>query len=408
MLQTMSAARTLVLIGVAVGGFSLRSATGSLAAVMDRVQHDLGMTPAVAGLLTALPVICFAVVGAMTPRLSRRHGPEWAMVAGLVGVVLGLAGRAAAPNSMLFLLGSLVALAGAAVGNVVVPPLVKRYFPDRLGLLSGIYAMTAAAGVGIPAAVMLPLSDALGGWRGGLAVWAPVAVVGLLVWLPVLRGARAEDVTPRSGPPLWRSRTALALTAYFGLQAVGGYGVSGWLTVIYIDAGVPAHTAGIYLAVTAILAVPFMLGMPVLAARGPGWTSALMIGIWVTVTAGYLGLMLAPVSHALLWALLLSAAHPGFSIAIVLVGLRTATPASTARLSAMVQSGGYALAAAGPFVMAVLRGTSGSWTAPLLLLLGAAAAQLAVGLVAARPGTVEHADPRRPAEMLVAPAPLGR
>jgi CP family cyanate transporter-like MFS transporter len=407
----MSATRTLVLVGVVVGGFGLRSATGSLAAVMDRVQHDLGMSPAVAGLLTALPVISFAVVGALTPRMARRHGPEWAMVVGLAAIVAGLAGRAAAPDGALFLLGSLLALAGAAVGNVVVPPLVKRHFPDRLGLLSGLYAMSAAAGVGIPAAVMAPLSDALGGWRGGLAVWAPVAAIGLLVWLPVLRDARAEDVTPRTGPPLWRSRTALALTAYFGLQAIGGYGVSGWLAVIYIDAGVPPHTAGIYLAVTAILAVPFMLCMPVLAARGPGWTSALMIGIWVTVTAGYLGLMIAPVSHALLWAVLLSAAHPGFSIAVVLVGLRSATPASTARLSAMVQSGGYALAAAGPFAMAVLRGSSGGWTVPLLLLVVAATLQLGVGLVAARPGAVDHTDhtdPVRPAAGVAEPAPVGR
>ncbi|MGD9529711.1 MFS transporter [Pseudonocardia sp.] len=404
----MSATRTLVLIGVVVGGFSLRSATGSLAAVMDRVQSDLGMSPAVAGLLTALPVICFAAVGALTPRMARRHGPEWAMVAGLVAIVAGLAGRAAAPGAPTFLLGSLLALAGAAVGNVVVRPLVKRYFPDHLGPLSGLYAMSAAAGVGVPAALTLPLGDALGGWRGGLAAWAPVAVIGLLVWLPVLREARPEDVTPRTGPPLWRDRTALALTAYFGLQALGGYCVSGWLAVIYIDAGVAPHTAGIYLALTAILAVPFMLGMPVLAARGPGWTSGLMIGMWVTVCAGYAGLMVAPASHALVWALLLTAVHPGFSIAVVLIGLRSATPAATARLSAMVQSGGYALAAAGPFAMAVLRGTSGGWTVPLLLLVVTATLQLAVGLVAARPGTVDQSHPVHPAERASERAPAGR
>lgn len=385
----MSRTRALVLVGVVLAGFSLRSATGSLAAVMDRVQVELGMSPAVAGLLAALPVICFAVVGALTPRMSRRHGPEWAMVAGLAAIAAGLAGRAAAPESLTFLLGSLLALSGAAAGNVVVPPLVKRYFPDRLGLLSGLYAMTAAAGVGVPAALTLPLGDALGGWRAGLAVWAPLAALAVLPWLPLLRGARAARLaeTPevRTGAPLWRSGTALALTAYFGLQAVGGYGVSSWLPVIYIDAGVAPATAGLLLALGTILAVPLMIGMPVLAARGAGWTGGLMAGLWATSCAGYLGLMLAPAAHPLLWAFLLTAVHPGFSLAVLLIGLRSPTPAVAARMSAMVQSGGYALAAVGPFGMGVLRGGTGSWTVPVALLAVAATVQLAVGLVAARP-----------------------
>lgn len=392
----MARTRTLVVVGVVLTGLSLRSAVGSLGAVLDQVRDGLGMSAAAAGLLTALPVLCFAVVGAVTPRGARRLGPGAVLLVGLAAIAAGLAGRAFAPGTTTFLLGSAVTLAGAAVGNVVLPVLIKQYFPDRIGAMTGLYSMSAAAGVALPAALTVPVGDALGwGWRGGLVVWAPVALLAVLPWLGVLRATAAGSSGPQvpAGRLPWRNPVALALLGYFGLQSLAAFTVVGWFPTILVDAGVPAQTAALLLALTAALAIPFNLLVPVLAARGPVHTRAVVVVVGTVVFAGYLGLLLAPAAAPLLWAVLLTAAHLGFPLAIVLIGLRTRTPAGTARLSGFVQSGGYAIAAAGPLGVGILYGVGGTWTAPLALLLGTTVLQVLLGLVAARPGAVDEADP---------------
>jgi CP family cyanate transporter-like MFS transporter len=396
----MAGTRVFVVAGVVLTGLSLRSAVGSLGAVLDQVRDGLGMSAAAAGLLTALPVLCFAVVGAVSPRIARRLGPGTALLVGLAAIAAGLAGRAFAPGTTTFLLGSAVALAGAAVGNVVLPVLIKQHFPDRIGALTGLYSMSAASGVALPAALTVPVGDALGwGWRGGLAVWAPVALLAVLPWLG-MRPATARSTGPdaAAGRAPWRHPVALALLGYFGLQSLGAFTVVGWLPTILVDAGVAAPTAALLLALTAALAIPFNLLVPVLAARGPGHTRAVVVLVGLIVFAGYLGLLLAPAAAPLLWAVLLTAAHLGFPLAIVLIGLRTRTPSGTARLSGFVQGGGYTIAAVGPLGVGILYGASGSWTVPLVLLLGSTVLQVLAGLLAARSGTVDDPEPAGVAE----------
>ncbi len=381
--------RVLLVAGVMLSGFSLRPAVTSVGALLPVLRAELPLSGTAAGVLTALPTLCFAALGPATPRLARRLGVERVVGGAFLLVGFGVAVRAAAGGPGTFLAGSVVTLAGIAAANVLGPPLVRRWFPDRAGAVTGLYAMSIAAGVALPAAVTVPVATATdAGWRAGIAVWAPVAVLAALPWLwpSVRRAAPTAGDRPSAadpGAPGPGRITVVALTAFFGLQSLGAFVVMGWLPAIYVDAGVPGRTAGMLLALTAALAVPFALAVPVLVDR-PRARPFLVLAIGAAGLAGWTGLLLDPAGPSWLWAVLLSALHCSYPLAIALVRVHSAGPAAELRLSGLVQTGGYALAVAGPLTTGVLRDATSGWTVPVAVVLALLVAQMVAGLLAAQ------------------------
>ncbi|MEB3366578.1 CynX/NimT family MFS transporter [Saccharopolyspora mangrovi] len=388
--------RGLVVIGIVLTALSLRSAVTSLGVVLDQVRESLDISATLAGVITALPVICFAGFGAVAPALSRRIGEQQVVLVGVIAIAVGLGGRAAAGEALGFVTGSVLALAGIAVANIVLPSLIKRHFPHRVGLMMGIYSMSAAASVALPAGVTVPLSDATGyGWRGGLGSWAVFAAVAMIPWMVLLRTGRHEASTVRHDQPrgcstaaLLRSRTALSLTAFFGLQSLNAYVMMGWLPAILTSAGLTSHNAALMLSVSALIAIPISLALPRIATRRDS-QRRYVVAIVAGGLAGYLGLLLAPTAAPLLWVMLLASLHGAFPLAVTLIALRAREPATATQLSGFVQSGGYVLAALGPLAIGALNDLTTTWTVPLIVLITTLVLELIVGLIAAQPRHVE-------------------
>ncbi|MDQ4119540.1 MAG: MFS transporter [Actinomycetota bacterium] len=342
------------------------------------------------GGLTALPTLCFAAFGSAAPRLAARLSVERVVAAAFLLVGAGILVRAAAAGPGLFLTGSLVTLAGVAAANVLGPPLVRRWFPGRAGAVTGLYAMSISAGMALPAAVSVPIAAAAGdaGWRAGIAVWAPIAVLAALPWLwpSVRRGVAVGDgPSAATAAPAGPGRvTTVALTAFFGLQSLGAFVVMGWLPAIVVDAGVPGSTAGLLLGSTAAVAMPLVLAVPVLADR-PLARPVLVVAISAAGLAAWTGLLLDPGGPYWLWAVLLASAHCAYPLAIALVRVHSIGAAAELRLSGIVQTGGYTLAVAGPLATGVLRDATSGWTVPVAVVLALLVAQAVAGLVAARP-----------------------
>jgi MFS transporter, CP family, cyanate transporter len=392
--------RGVVLAAVLVAGFNLRTAVTSLGALLEDVRAALLMDVATAGVLTALPVVCFAGLGALTPQAARRFGAHRMVAAGLVAIAVGLLGRSLAPGTGIFMAESLLALMGIAVVNVLLPPLVKEHFPNRIGLMTGLYSMSVAAGVSVPAAVSVPIGQITGhGWRGGLGIWGVLAAIAVVPWVVLaLQNRVAPRTRPHPGPAptgsrlrLVRSPTALALTVLFGMQSLNAFAIMGWLPAVYREAGLSADHAAALLGVTAALALPASLVIPIVAARhGP---NRYILAATLATAAGYSGLLAAPAGAPLLWAALLGSAHCMYPLAITLISLRSRDPATATRLSGFVQGGGYLIAALGPFAVGALLDATGGWTAPLTVLLAALSVQLIAGLLAGRPGHVDGEMP---------------
>ncbi|MFC9686282.1 CynX/NimT family MFS transporter, partial [Streptomyces sp. NPDC056948] len=426
----------LLVLGIVLSALNLRPAITSLGALLEEVRDGLGMSGSVAGLLTSVPPLCFAVFGVMAPRLARRFGAGAVVCAGMVAIATGLAIRPYAGGTAGFLAASALALMGIAVSNVLMPAIVKQWFPDRVGSMTGLYSMALALGTSLAAAITVPVSDALaGGWQSGLALWAGLAVAAILPWLPFVRGraaasgpgrradgdgatrdpgnpasvrteagredrseaGREKTSAPAASDPargeaprlrITRSRTAWALAVFFGLQATAAYITMGWMAQIFRDAGVAAGTAGLLLALTMAMGVPLAFVIPRLATRLPH-QGPIVLALGVCGLAGYAGLYLAPAGGAWAWALLLGVANCAFPLALTMVGMRARTGPGVAQLSAFAQSTGYLISIPGPLLVGVLYQHSGGWGLPITLMSALMIPQMAVGWLAGRNRTVE-------------------
>ncbi len=395
-------ATRLVVAGIVLSAVNLRPAITSLGALLEEVRDGLGMSGSVAGLLTSVPPLCFAVFGVMAPRLARRFGPAAVVCAGMAAIFTGLLIRPYAGGTAGFLAASALALMGIAVSNVLMPVIVKRWFPDRVGSMTGLYSMVLALGTALPAAVTVPLTHAMGGnWKPGLAVWAVLAAAAVVPWIPLVRkdrresapAARSASAPAAAGeqPPLRiaRSRTAWALAVFFGLQATAAYITMGWMPQIFRDAGVSAGTAGLLLAVTMVMGVPLAFVIPRIAARLPHQGPIVLV-LGGCGLAGYAGLYLAPAAGAWAWALLLGIANCAFPLALTMVGMRARSGPGVAQLSAFAQSTGYLISIPGPLLVGVLYQHSGGWGLPIALMAGLMLPQMVVGFLAGRNRTVEE------------------
>ncbi|MEU4476933.1 MFS transporter [Micromonospora sp. NPDC023966] len=386
----------LVLVGMLLVALNLRAAVTSLGALLDEIRDGLGLSGTMAGVVTTLPTIAFAGLGALTPWLVRRWPAARLLVVAMLALTVGQVLRVVTDSAAVFVLTSALALAGIAVANILLPMLVKQHFPHRTGLVTGAYTMTLTVGTTVAAASAVPVAHAFGSWRAGLGVWAGLAAVAVLPWVPLALRTRAARrraapavaaAAPARVRPA-RTRLGWAMAVYFGAQSLSGYAIMGWLAQLFRDAGYAPEAAGLLLAGVTALGVPVALMMPTLAGRLPT-LRPLVLSLTAFSTAAYLGLALAPHGLAPLWVLLLALGQGAFPLILTTIGLRARTAEGTVALSAFAQSTGYVIAALGPLLVGILYEATGGWTAPIGFLLVALAVQTTAGMVIARPRHIE-------------------
>lgn len=392
--------RGLIVAGIVALAVNLRGPISGVGPVLDVLTNDLSLSAVQVSLLTAAPVVCFGVFAVLTPRLTSRLGLDATAALALLVLAAGLLLRSAGTVGALFT-GTVLVSAVIAVGNVLLPVLVKRDAPRHPGVMTGAYTTTLTTSAAIGAAITVPLSSAYG-WQLGLGVWVLTTAVALGLWAPRVRTTRAgtKAATASSSKnsagmgPLLRVPLAWQVTVFFGIQSAIFYAMLAWLPSIYRAAGINASEAGLLLAVATLSGIPMALIVPGWAARTadqrlfPVVLSALVI-------AGFLGLLMAPTAIPVLWSMLIGSGMGGnFPLVLTLMVLRTASPADTSALSTMSQGLGYLIAAAiGPFAVGVLHDLTGGWTWPVLGLLALTIPQAATGWASGRAlviGQTEH------------------
>jgi CP family cyanate transporter-like MFS transporter len=375
------------LTALLLAAVNLRLAVTSIGPVLTEIRAGLGMSATVAGLLTSVPVLCFASIGLAAPRLARRFGPARVVLGGLLLLTAGLTIRPFTGGSALFLLFSAVALAGIALVNVLLPSIVKDRFPDRVGTVTGLYSVALNIGATTAAAATVPITDAFDGdWRLGLACWSLAAVVALPPWLLMARsrnvaaGAASDN---SDSVRVSRHPVAWALAVYFGMQSTSAYVIIGWLPDIYRDAGLSPALAGVLFAVTSLLGVPLSVLLSAYAGRLRSQSGiALTLGLFGI--AGWAGLFYSPAAAPWLWAVLLGVVNAAFPLALTMIALRGRTPATVVQLSAFAQSIGYLFAIPGPILVGALHDATGGWRVPLGLMAALMVPQIIAGMAAGR------------------------
>jgi len=385
---------TLLVVAVAAAGLNLRTAITSLPPLFPDLQTQLHLSTAALSLLAATPVICFGVVSAFTAWLNRRYGEEMILLVALVLLTAGLLLRGVAPGVMLFP-GTVLAASAIAVLNVLLSSMAKRRWPERAGLLIGIYLTTLSAGAILSSLLSVPLYDSSGSVQLALGVWAVPAALAVLLWLPQLRyrtvgvapaAADGTVVAPaRAGVKVYRYALTWQVTAFMALQSLLYYAALSWLPTIFQDRGDSAVTAGNLLALMGVGNLTTSLLVPVLAHRRPS-QRGLVVPSLIGTAAGLAGVLWAPLGSAPFWVLVLGVSQGScLGLAIFFMLARAPDAGVAASLSAFAQSVGYLVASAGPLVVGLLHSVTGSWNLPVALLLVLCAAELATGLLAGRP-----------------------
>jgi MFS transporter, CP family, cyanate transporter len=382
-------------IGVAIVlvAANLRPAVVGVSPLLSEIQSSERLSATTAGVLTALPVLCFGLMAPVAPLLARRIGIERALLAALVLLTAGFLVRSSGPLAALFA-GTVLIGSAIAVGNVLLPSLIKRDFAHRTGLMTGLYTMAIAGGGALAAGVTVPVAQAAGlGWRAALASWALFVVVALVCWLPHAR--RAERPVRVDGirvGGLWRDALAWQVTVYMGLQSLGYFAVTAWLPALLVDRGYDPVVAGWLLALSTAAGIAGATIAPMLATRGRR-QRGLALGITAVAAVGLLG-VLAPIGVEPVAVLLLGwAQSAALGLSLTLVAVRAPDAAHAAQLSGMAQSVGYVLAATGPFAVGALHDVTSGWTVPLLLLLALLAVQGTAGVLAGRDRLVRRRAP---------------
>lgn len=375
-------------VGLMLVALNLRPALSSLGPILPDVIRDTGITAVGASILTTAPVLCLGLFGFLAPKIAGRFGTERAILVFLVVLAAGTALRGLLSFPGL-LAGSIVA--GAAIGiiGVLLPGLVKRDFPDKASLMTGVYTMALCAGAAFAAGSAVPFQQAMGGsWPAALAVWAVPALVAALVWLPMAprRVPAASGAPPRVAKVtgLWRDPLAWQVTLYMGLQSAVAYMVFGWVAPMLRDRGLDPVMAGLVVSCSILVQVPAALVSPLLATRRPSQSFAAVL-LMVFTIVGLMGLFHAPLGSVWIWAVLLGIGQGGnFAVALTIIVLRSRDAHVAAHLSGMAQSVGYTLAATGPLGVGILHEWAGGWQAVSTLFICVCSVAAVFGIAAGR------------------------
>ncbi|MEQ2526849.1 MFS transporter [Bacillaceae bacterium CLA-AA-H227] len=371
--ETVTARNTLLIFGIIFVAFNLRPSITAVGPLIGSIRTDTGMSNSVAGLITTLPLLAFAFLSPLAPKLAQKIGKEMTIFLALIFLGVGLVIRSSGMVFTLFLGTAIVGL-GIAFCNVILPGIVKQSFPGKVGLMTGIYTVSMGTFAGIAPGISVPLANKLHmGWQGSLSVWIVLMGVALIVWFPQVRksefSARTKVFSTKktsmlSSPLAWR------VTLFMGLQSLIYFCFITWLPEMLYSQGISAATAGWMVSILQFSGIPANFIIPVIADRLSNQKS-LAIGIGALCLIGILGLLIGGNIILITFSIMCIGIGTGaaISLALTLIGLRVVNAEQAANLSGMAQSIGYFLAALGPFFLGFLFDILHSWTVPLLLLI---------------------------------------
>ncbi|MFF0830101.1 CynX/NimT family MFS transporter [Brevibacillus sp. NPDC003359] len=378
-----------VIVGIIFIAINLRAPLTSVGPLVGLIRDDVHISNTLAGMITTLPLLAFALFSPIVPKLGRKFGVEVMILFSIILLTFGVVLRSLSGIATLYIGTAVLGLA-IAVSNVLLPSLIKREFPRRIGLMTGVYSISMnllgaiASGISVPIAVGLGL-----GWQGALGIWGILSLVSVFFWLPQMKRRHVETdtlhkQTADSSVNLWCSALAWQVTLFMGLQSMIFYVLITWLPEILKQQGISSDQSGWLLSIMQLALLPFTFVVPIIAGRMSSQRSLVTITT-ILLLIGTLGLLYGSSNLIVLWIIVLGIGGGfAFSLSMMFFGLRTENAQQAAELSGMAQSVGYLLAAIGPTLFGYLHDVTDSWTIPLLILVCASALLFIFGLGAAR------------------------
>jgi CP family cyanate transporter-like MFS transporter len=380
--------RGFALAGIILVVLNLRPAITSLSPIYDQIGRSIPLNSTALGILGMLPPLAFALFGFLTPSLISRLGLERSLLLAMALVCTGQVFRSFSNDIWLFGITSLVSLAGMGFGNVLLPPVIKSYFPDRIGLVTSIYTSLIAISAALPSLLAVPVTQ-IAGWRVSTGMWSVLALFALGPWLLLLRDSPGQAQTGQyQRYPAWRWPITWGITILFAVGVLNNYTLIAWLPkILTASAGVSHAEAGLMLSMYNLIGIPHGLLVPAILSRTRRPFVVIAVG-GACLLVGYLGLNYFPL-FAWGWILCAGVGLMLVPISLTLINLRSRTEDGAAALSSFTQGTGYLIGAVGPVVVGGLHSVTNQWTAAFWFLSITALVALGAGTLAARPGFIE-------------------
>jgi CP family cyanate transporter-like MFS transporter len=380
----------LFIAGIVLVAFNLRPAITSLGPLLGMIQDDVKLAHWSSGLLMSLPLIVFAIMSPLVPKIASQLTNEKTLLIGLTSLLIGISIRSI-PMVFFLFTGTLLVGLGIAIGNVLLPAIVKDKFPKKFGLMTSVYSTSIgliaslASGISVPLAINSNL-----GWQGAQIVWGLPVIIALIVWALLFKNNQGEPSVIRhkqgtQSKQMWRSLLAWQIAIFMGFQSLLFYVTISWLPEILHSHGISLETAGWLLSFTQLVGLPASFFIPVLAGR---FESQVWIAFMLSMCSvlGYSGLLLGSSYPMLILSIILIGIALGgsFPLALSYIGLRARNGQQAAALSGMAQSTGYVLAAVGPLVIGYLYDVTHVWTVPILMLIVVSFVVMIFGMLSGR------------------------
>jgi len=201
--------RVLALTLLWLCGACLRLTVLAVPPVVPLLHADLHLTETGVGWLSSLPPMLFAVAAIPGALLIARFGLIPALIVGLLLNALGSAARAAVAAPAMLYASTIVMAAGVSIMQPSLPPLVRAWFPQRIGFATAVYTTGLLIGEILAASLTIPLVLPLAhhSWRLNFVFWSiPVLITAALVaiFAPRLGGTPgAKPAAPLAGRRWW-------------------------------------------------------------------------------------------------------------------------------------------------------------------------------------------------------------
>ncbi|MDL4841122.1 CynX/NimT family MFS transporter [Aquibacillus rhizosphaerae] len=387
--QTKPSIKQIILIsGIILVAFNLRPAITSVGPLIGIIRDDLGLANWNAGLITSLPLLAFATMSPLAPKLGNKLGNEKTILAGLLLLFLGIIIRSMAFTPTIYIGTTLVGL-GVAICNVLLPGLIKEKFPNNIGLMTAVYTTSMSIFAATASGLSVPLASGLGlGWQKSLISWAILAGIGIMVWLILIKSTTIrieKNFYEPSAKRLLKSPLAWQVTIFMGFQSFLFYVTISWLPEILHHSGFTISTGGWLLSYMQFVSLPATFLTPILAGRLKNQQIIIYV-VGILALIGYTGLLLGgPLALMMVWITLIGfALGSSISLALALLGLRSSNARQAAELSGMAQSFGYLLASVGPIVIGLIYDFTGNWSISIITILVVSLFMIFFGLGASR------------------------
>ncbi|NLY79985.1 MAG: MFS transporter [Lysinibacillus sp.] len=351
---------------------TVRTPITGVGTIISYIQNDLGISYTLAGFLTTIPLLAFAIVSPFAPRIARKLSMEYTLFYSLILLAVGIILRSFG-NISLLIFGTILIGVAISFGNVLFPSFFKAKYPYRVGLLTGIYTVSMNISAAASLAFSQPIAELTDyGWQGALGCTVILVIITMIVWIPILRGNRVNTANAnqdKKAIKIWKSPLAWAIAMAMGMQSLLFYCATAWIPEILVSQGFSLDKAGIMASVFQLSQMPMTFFIPILAEKLSSQRSIVYF-FTICYFISFNGLLFQWTDLMLIWMILLGlAAGASFGLVLMFFTLRTKTAYEASEISGFAQSFGYLVAAIGPVLFGFIQEVTGSWTIPNLLFL---------------------------------------